>query len=68
MSAAERKNTRTQAWWYARGAEVAADWDDLRTPESYLGLARTEHFSSPSGAVRCSPRVYSAPAQLPLNS
>src|SRR5207248_11659393 len=24
----------------ARGAEVTADWDDLRSPESYLGLAR----------------------------
>ena len=29
------------------GAEAAADWDHLGTPESYLGYARSEQFASP---------------------
>ena len=28
----------------ARGAEAAADWDSLQSPETYVGYARTEHF------------------------
>ncbi len=51
----------------ARGAEVAADWEDLRSPESYLGLARTDNFASPGGAQRGSGRAYTAPPQLRLN-
>jgi thiol-disulfide isomerase/thioredoxin len=51
----------------ARGAEAAADWDDLQSPENYLGLARTENFASSGGAVRDSSRVYAAPTQLKLN-
>jgi hypothetical protein len=30
----------------ARGIEVAADWDNLRSPENYLGSERTEGFVS----------------------
>jgi thiol-disulfide isomerase/thioredoxin len=33
------------------GVEAAADWDNLRTPETYLGSARGEHFS-PRGELR----------------
>jgi thiol-disulfide isomerase/thioredoxin len=51
----------------ARGAEVAADWDDLESPENYLGVARTENFASSGGVLRSSSRVYAAPAQLTLN-
>ena len=29
------------------GAEAEADWDNLRTPESYLGYARSEQFGVP---------------------
>jgi hypothetical protein len=46
--------------------EVAADWDDLRSPENYVGFERTENFASP-GAVLGKRRVYAAPAQLQLN-
>jgi thiol-disulfide isomerase/thioredoxin len=28
------------------GVEAEADWDNLRTPETYLGSARREHFAS----------------------
>jgi thiol-disulfide isomerase/thioredoxin len=51
----------------ARGAEAAADWGSLRSPETYVGYARTEHFASPGGAVLGSRRVYTAPARLRLN-
>ncbi|MBV9848358.1 MAG: thioredoxin family protein [Armatimonadetes bacterium] len=51
----------------ARGAEVPADWDDLESPENYVGYERTENFASAGGAVLNERRVYAAPAQLPLN-
>jgi thiol-disulfide isomerase/thioredoxin len=51
----------------ARGAEAAADWDSLRSPENYLGYERTENFASPGGAVLDEPRVYAAPTRLRLN-
>ena len=34
-----------------RGAEAAADWASLRSPENYVGYERTERFASPGGAV-----------------
>ena len=30
------------------GVEAAADWDHLRTPETYLGYWRSGHFASPA--------------------
>ena len=50
-----------------RGAEVAADWDNLRSPESYLGRARTQGFASPGGAKATGSHAYAAPATLKLN-
>ena len=50
-----------------RGLEAAADWGNLRSPENYVGYARTESFASPGGAVLDKPRVYQAPATLRLN-
>ncbi len=51
----------------ARGAEVAADWSSLKSPENYVGYERTENFASPRGAVLDRRHVYAAPAQLKLN-
>ena len=51
----------------ARGAEAAADWDNLRSPENYVGYERTENFASPGGAQLDERRVYAAPAGLSLN-
>jgi thiol-disulfide isomerase/thioredoxin len=51
----------------ARGAEVAADWVNLRSPENYVGHARTEHFASPGGIVPDSRHGYVVPARLDLN-
>src|SRR5579862_8502304 len=50
-----------------RGAEVAADWDSLRTPETYTGYERTENFASPGGAVPGRRHRYQAPVELRLN-
>jgi thiol-disulfide isomerase/thioredoxin len=52
----------------ARGAEAAADWDSLNSPENYVGYERTENFASPGGALPDKRRVYAAPAQLALNN
>jgi thiol-disulfide isomerase/thioredoxin len=49
------------------GVEAAADWDNLRSPENYVGYQRTENFASPGGAVRDERRVYAAPADVRLN-
>jgi thiol-disulfide isomerase/thioredoxin len=49
------------------GAEAVADWNDLKTPETYVGYERTENFSSPGGAKTNKPREYTAPTQLKLN-
>jgi thiol-disulfide isomerase/thioredoxin len=51
----------------ARGAEVAADWGSLKSPENYVGYERTENFASPGGAAMDERRVYAAPARLRLN-
>jgi thiol-disulfide isomerase/thioredoxin len=51
-----------------RGLEVAADWDDLRSPENFLGYDRTENFASPGGGETNKPRAYAAPARLELNN
>ena len=51
----------------ARGAEAAADWGSLKSPENYLGYERTENFASPGGAVLDKRRVYATPARLGLN-
>ena len=51
----------------ARGAEAAADWGSLKSPENYVGYERTENFASRGGAVSDKPHVYAAPARLKLN-
>ena len=51
----------------AQGAEAAADWDSLRSPENYVGYERTENFASPGGAKLDEARLYTAPERLRLN-
>ncbi len=51
----------------ARGAEAAADWGNLKSPETYVGYERSENFASPGGAVVDQRHSYAAPKQLPLN-
>ncbi|MGH3102003.1 MAG: thioredoxin, partial [Thermoleophilia bacterium] len=49
------------------GVEAEADWDQLRTPETYLGYARGERFASPDSAAFDEPRGYRLPERLPFN-
>jgi thiol-disulfide isomerase/thioredoxin len=49
------------------GVEAEADWDSLRTPETYLGYARGENFASAGGAALDESRGYELPERLRLN-
>jgi thiol-disulfide isomerase/thioredoxin len=49
-----------------QGVEVAADWDNLRTPETYLGYSRSGQFGSPPGAMPDHSRVYTLSEGLRL--
>jgi thiol-disulfide isomerase/thioredoxin len=50
-----------------KGFEAAADWDQLQSPENYLGYRRTQGFASPEGLVTDKRIPYSVPKQLKLN-
>jgi thiol-disulfide isomerase/thioredoxin len=50
-----------------RGLEVAADWLDLRSPETYVGYGRARNLVSPGGAVRGTGSTYAAPSRLEVN-
>jgi thiol-disulfide isomerase/thioredoxin len=49
------------------GDEAAPDWDDLRSPETYVGYERGDSLASPGGVVLDEPHVYTAPEGLRLN-
>jgi thiol-disulfide isomerase/thioredoxin len=50
-----------------RGIGVAADWESLKSPENYLGYARTRDFASSDELILDEPRIYEVPARLSLN-
>jgi thiol-disulfide isomerase/thioredoxin len=50
-----------------RGVEAEADWDHLRSPETYLGYWRSQNFASANDGVFDEPRAYELPASLRLN-
>ena len=50
-----------------QGPEAAADWANLKTPETYTGAARTERFASPGGVVGLQRHAYTAPERLREN-
>lgn len=51
----------------ASGAEVAADWPNLRSGENYLGRARTSNFASPERVRSSAAQTFSVPDRLALN-
>jgi hypothetical protein len=51
----------------AQGAEVAADWASLKSPESYVGYGRAENFASRGGAAVDERHVNAAPERLRLD-
>src|ERR1035438_7469818 len=52
----------------ATGVEASANEAQNRSPETYVGSARAEHFSSPTGLIANQPSSYTAPATLALNN
>jgi thiol-disulfide isomerase/thioredoxin len=48
------------------GVEAAADWDHLRTPETYLGYWRSGQFASPQRPALDDSRAYVLPEGLRL--
>jgi hypothetical protein len=51
----------------AVGVEAEADWEHLRTPETYLGYGRGERFASPGGVAFDERNDYELPERLRLN-
>jgi thiol-disulfide isomerase/thioredoxin len=49
------------------GLEAAADWTNLRSPETYVLYERSDGFASRDDAVLDRRRVYAAPGRLGLN-
>jgi Thioredoxin like C-terminal domain len=49
------------------GVEAPADWDHLRTAETYLGYRRSGGFASPGSAAFDERRGYELPERLHLN-
>jgi hypothetical protein len=47
--------------------EAAADWGNLKSPETYLGYERATGFSSRQGPLFEFRRVYGTPKRLELN-
>jgi hypothetical protein len=61
----EREHVATST--LGMGVEAPADWDHLRTPETYLGYARGEGFASAERPAPDQPHDYSLPSYLPFN-
>jgi thiol-disulfide isomerase/thioredoxin len=51
----------------AEGYEAAPDWQNLKSPETYIGYSRISGFTSPGGLVGDKLRNYSMPRRLKLN-
>jgi hypothetical protein len=49
------------------GVELGADWDDLGSPENYVGYERTEGFASPGGPVLDVRHAYTVPPSMRRN-
>jgi cytochrome c biogenesis protein CcdA/thiol-disulfide isomerase/thioredoxin len=51
----------------AAGAEAAADLNDVRSPETYVGYARGQNFAGPQDIAADAAEKYSLPQRLNLN-
>jgi methionine-S-sulfoxide reductase len=49
------------------GISAAADLSNVKSPETYLGFARAENFTSPGSFVRSETKAYDTPKSLALN-
>ena len=50
-----------------QGPETEADWDDLDSPETYLGYERTENLDAPAGVAPDEPHTYALSDTMGLN-
>jgi thiol-disulfide isomerase/thioredoxin len=51
----------------ASGVEASADWDDMKSPETYTGYDRAEGFASSEGIARDKRARYTSTEALALN-
>ncbi|MDM0008241.1 cytochrome c biogenesis protein DipZ [Variovorax sp. J22G73] len=51
----------------AQGAQAAADSQNVKSPETYIGYERAENFASAGGFVQGKPHAYAVPAELKTN-
>jgi len=52
----------------AFGAQAAADLNDLRSPETYVGYARTDNYLSPERITKDAPASYTVPGRIDVNN
>jgi thiol-disulfide isomerase/thioredoxin len=52
---------------HGQGVQAAADAGNVRSPETYIGYARADNFSSPGGIKPDANRLYTQPSLLRLN-
>ncbi|HTJ29088.1 MAG TPA: hypothetical protein VL346_01220, partial [Acidobacteriaceae bacterium] len=52
---------------HGQGAEAAADVNDVRSPETYVGYARAAHFVSKGGIKKDQEQTYTEPTHTWLN-
>jgi hypothetical protein len=50
------------------GVSLAADDDDIQSPETYVGYSRAENFASPGGEDQDHAKTYQPPVQPGLNN
>lgn len=50
-----------------QGAQAAPDWADLGSPETYIGYAQAQNFSSPEPIGKDAPKKYRALSRMPRN-
>jgi thiol-disulfide isomerase/thioredoxin len=58
---------RELVWIEPEGVEAQADWQNLRSPETYIGHSRAERFVSPGGPIAGEPWTYERPGVLDVN-
>ena len=51
----------------AQGIEIPADWDNLQSPETYIGYERGDRFASPGGVAYDERHLYQLPVDLRRN-
>ena len=52
---------------HGQGVQAAADLSSVRSPETYIGYARAQHFGSPNGIRQDREKQYTVPNDLRIN-